>query len=112
MTQLVELEGFFIQNYKRFKFLMKFKFSNNKIKGEISDNFGNSSISGYTTNSEMKLLKSYYSGLSEGGYFIYNGNYNSSKNKVIGYWFQNYYPCNHNKFWLKLPEIGLFFDLL
>jgi len=91
---------------------MKFEFTNHNIKGAILDNFGNSSVSGYINKSEMKFLKSYYSGLSEGGYFIYNGNYNYSKNKIIGYWFQNCYPCNHGKFWLKLPEIGLFIELL
>ena len=112
LNHLIELEGFFIYNYKKFKFSMKLKFTNHKIKGEISDDFGNSSISGYINKSEMKFLKSYYSGLSNDGYFIYNGKYNHSKKIIIGFWFQNCYPCNHGKFWLKLPEIDSFLDLL
>ena len=69
LTQFVQLEGFFIQNHRKFKFLLKFEFLNHKIKGEILENFGNSSLSGYINKTEMKFLKSYYSGLSEGGYF-------------------------------------------
>jgi len=71
LTQLVELECLFIQNYKKFKFLIKFEITIHKIKGAILVNFRKSTITGYFNESEMKFLTSHYSGLSEGSYFIY-----------------------------------------
>ena len=94
-------DGIFEQQEELFKFSVKFTKEGGKIEGEIEDYFGKSTISGTFEGTTLNFLKTYYSGISMGGRFSYNGRYNSSEKKITGKWYQFNYPINNGEFWLK-----------